>query len=587
MTYKKIIWQIEYFLIQSEQIIDPLVLPKMNIAYLKDKLSFKNPREMEYEVITSPEAVDYRWHFAVYLRKEVRENDFRKFENAVSLLWRRKYSEYIVDIQQYVLLRLTESKNNQKLTLTLLSLVTDSTTDVTIVHQEEHIDSFGHSFWKLVTFVREDSFIDSQVTADLDINKLQLLTNFTGTDDSIYKLESKVPDTLKRYDISFSFFVSSAIKKQKLTILSKKIEDLWKNTGLWNSKDNVKIDIRKQDKYLTNEGLLYKVIYYLSVNAVTLDSNQFQNTNSTKLKDILQSLSSTTENYNLIEKTKTFRYEEQFSFLLTKPVLMTDKHRLETQLKKAWIAQKSGIAPTSVKLQILLQDEFVGQKGKSLWRVLYALQADNITLKSTQEGELTVTSLNKYVNLTETGTNKKYTDYLEWTPLTLLKRYQELFVLHFSQRFETKNYKKLADKIKLLWNNTNGITGVKILKQEKVLDKSSKAVWSVLYSLESSNMQHIDNVLVSQPSFQDIKRAIQILSPLGKHYELVDIQKYYRLSQTFQVTFNRRIYKKDIVKFNDVLKSFLENTTKGFTWTAGSNFILTKEDHVINTNTGF
>ncbi|KAJ8305478.1 hypothetical protein KUTeg_016023, partial [Tegillarca granosa] len=400
MTYKKIIWQIEYFLIQSEQIIDPLVLPKMNVAYLKDKLSFKNPREMEYEVITSPEAVDYRWHFAVYLRKEVRETDFRKFENAVSLLWRRKYSEYIVDIQQYVLLRLTESKNNQKLTLTSLSLVTDSTTDVTIVHQEEHIDAFGNvlstlmikavtmiitirSFWKLVTFVREDSFIDSQVTADFDINKLQLLTNFTGTDDSIYKLESKVPDTLKRYDISFSFFVSSAIKKQKLTILSKKIEDLWKNTGLWNSKDNVKIDIRKQDKYLTNEGLLYKVIYYLSVNAVTLDSNQFQNTNSTKLKDILQSLSSTTENYNLIEKTKTFRYEEQFSFLLTKPVLMTDKQRLETQLKKAWIAQKYGIAPTNVKLQILLQDELVGQKGYNLLAIIKHLPLlTNITVLS-------------------------------------------------------------------------------------------------------------------------------------------------------------------------------------------------------------
>jgi hypothetical protein len=68
--------------------VDPVEIPSLPTAELQKNLSFTNPKGVQYRVLDRPQnMVDYRIHFALYLKSEVKTADFSGLEFALKKYW--------------------------------------------------------------------------------------------------------------------------------------------------------------------------------------------------------------------------------------------------------------------------------------------------------------------------------------------------------------------------------------------------------------------------------------------------------------------------------------------------------------------
>lgn len=104
--------------------------------------------------------------------------------------------------------------------------------------------------------------------------------------------------------------------------------------------------------FLFCSGLTNKILYFLSVDGLWVDSGMLGNVNLTILQQNLLSLSSTNK-YELVvvENEDLYRYEWLFTIDLLMPLLSVDYSQMKYQLAEAWMFDNS----TSMLMQNVVE----------------------------------------------------------------------------------------------------------------------------------------------------------------------------------------------------------------------------------------
>lgn len=89
--YSSAVWQVDYVIKTMDIVVDPLEIPNLPPEELQKNLTFTNPKGVQYRVLDrSDDMLDYRIHFALYLKSEVKSADFSIFEGVLKKYWTSK-----------------------------------------------------------------------------------------------------------------------------------------------------------------------------------------------------------------------------------------------------------------------------------------------------------------------------------------------------------------------------------------------------------------------------------------------------------------------------------------------------------------
>lgn len=101
--YRTAVWQMDYVIEKSNIKVDPLELPPLPAAELKN-FTFHNPRGALYQVVDTPTGlVDYRMHFGLFVSVEVKSADFVHFSTALEHIWAAKGSLMVQELRTKIL----------------------------------------------------------------------------------------------------------------------------------------------------------------------------------------------------------------------------------------------------------------------------------------------------------------------------------------------------------------------------------------------------------------------------------------------------------------------------------------------------
>lgn len=101
--YRTAVWQVDYVIEKSNIKVDPLELPPLPAAELKN-FTFYNPRGALYQVVDTPTGlVDYRMHFGLFVSVEVKSTDFVHFSTALEHIWASRGSLMVQELRTNIL----------------------------------------------------------------------------------------------------------------------------------------------------------------------------------------------------------------------------------------------------------------------------------------------------------------------------------------------------------------------------------------------------------------------------------------------------------------------------------------------------
>ncbi|XP_064606597.1 uncharacterized protein LOC135471336 [Liolophura sinensis] len=513
------VWRLEYVILVDQTLVDRETIHVINDTMLQQIFSAMTSISgdvYQAEEVTSDVLVEYRWHFPLYVSREVKVTDFIHFEEAVEAVW--SSSIYIEEHS------------------------------VTITNQEEFVDKHGKSLWKLVVFIRNDTtYLDSSVCSPINATKVVAKLaemNVTGARGSYDVISVDRSVVLHRYDVMIPVFLNIHVYTEDIVRIRRVLVATWELVYQEFYKDFVlDVEIIRQEDFISVKGGdVAKLVYILKSNGTIQSSTRLPQLNTTDIQAKLQTDLRTARYSVVTDVTTLVAYEQHFQLTLTQPLLQADRMIIQSQLEEAWMLSKN-VSRSDVSVTITSQEELTAvenHKSLSLWRVLYLVKYKGKVTSAVVETDITNSSLYESLNVTRNDTREKYVDSLYTGDTLSYTIYRHLFAVHCEQKIAVESYDSIASGIVSAWKNvTNKSVEVEIIGQEKIYS-ARRYVWKLSYSVTyESDIVRSDTT--RGPDVETFQQHLKISSLFGQSYKLVKVTNERRVSYALSIFLDKRI----------------------------------------------
>ncbi|XP_046566800.1 uncharacterized protein LOC124275345 isoform X4 [Haliotis rubra] len=536
----QMLWKVEYQLLRQNITLDAEVTTGVNVTSLQSEIDVTFASGYVIEEVQQRQLIDYRNKVELYFSAPIAEEHFTKIKQAVNI-------SYAVSV-----------------------------TDILILSNQEVIDISGNSFWELSVFIYEGDkdnvvpYVPGWGLARVTVNMTLLMTEvknlkIAGVHGYVEMLE-KTGEGLRLYEQSLSILVKSVIKTVDIVSISEALTHLW-NTTLRESVQEttaVTVEVSRQDELVDIAGnTISRLVYFLKIGEETVTAGEVPSQNKTRIQATLTSLFK--EKYQVVMETELtlLRYESLFAFYMASPVLLQDTHEFQDRLEVAWkIKFESNImVNVTSRIRILLQEELTNgtAESKTLWRVLYSLERDSKLVDARSEIGLSVNEVKAVLDTEFYTTSTNYSGILlDVTVVETMYRYTDLFSLHIKHRVASIDYIQFETSLAAFWNHTMTGAVVSVCKQEEELDSHGESVWKLSYVIKKNNTV-VSSQKIVQASADVIMKNVNVTSPRGMTYTIVDVTETVRIEEVYHLYVTRKVFRDDVTHFTETLQETIKD----------------------------
>ncbi|XP_041356769.1 uncharacterized protein LOC121373980 [Gigantopelta aegis] len=144
--------------------------------------------------------------------------------------------------------------------------------------------------------------------------------------------------------------------------------------------EEVTVILGPSKEYIMQHGKpVWKLEYFLQINATTLKTNMIPRLNSSQKLSLDQMIATVSSprggKYAVIKEQSLREYAMHFPLYFTSKVAQKDMAKIKEEIRKAW-SNSTGENVSNIAVDITSQKEMLDQHGRSVWKLAYFLKKD-------------------------------------------------------------------------------------------------------------------------------------------------------------------------------------------------------------------